>query len=81
MKCRHIGPNTVEIEAGEVAVLFSYATPVAVHIAGEGYYRTSERHSVNTSRHINGWLCGAKATERPQEYFNSMRLLDPRAAS
>lgn len=82
MKCKHIGPNAVEIESHEgISVLFSYATAVGVHIAGEGYYRTAERHSVTTSRHINGWLAGAKATERPQEWFDSLGFTCANAAA
>ena len=39
---------------------------------GSGFYRTSKRFSVTTSRHINQWLHGAKATEREQSFFDEL---------
>lgn len=36
-------------------ILFSYTTPVAVYLPELGYYRTSQRYSVTTSRHVNAW--------------------------
>lgn len=47
-------------------VLYSYNTPVAVRAHGN-YFRTSKKWSVTTSKHINRWLEGVKATEIPQE--------------
>lgn len=56
MKLHHIGSNVTTIEVGDATILFSYDTPVAAHIVGRGFVRTSEHYSVTTSRHINKWL-------------------------
>ncbi len=37
-------------------VLFSYSTPVACHIPGMGYYRTTKAWSRTTSKHITQWV-------------------------
>jgi len=77
MKLNPIASNMTEIEtAGGITVLFSYSTPVACHIQGEGYYRTDKHHSVTTSRHINKWLAlnGACVRDavKPQAYFDGL---------
>lgn len=56
MKLNSLGPNQTEIEVGDVTVLFSYKTPVAFHVTGKGYFRTKERFSSTTTKHINKWL-------------------------
>lgn len=56
MKLHHIGSNVTTIEVGDATILFSYDTPVAAHIVGRGFLRTSEHYSATTSRHINKWL-------------------------
>lgn len=61
MKVRNIGSNMTELELGSKTILFSYQTPVAAHIEGEGYVRTSKHWSVTTSRHINKWLASNRA--------------------
>lgn len=71
MRCSQIGGNATVIEGDRVSVLFSYATPVAAHIQGRGYFRTATKHSVTTSRHINGWVQGS-AEVLPQEWFNAL---------
>ena len=48
MRCSQIGGNATVIEGDRVSVLFSYATPVAAHIQGRGYFRTATKHSVTT---------------------------------
>ena len=56
MKIKPIGSNQTELHLADGrVVLFSYETPVALHVPGEGYYRTSERYSVTTSKHVNRW--------------------------
>lgn len=75
MKLRNLGPNQTQLhltyEGLEYVVLFSYDTPVAALI-GPTYYRTSKKHSVTTSRHINKWLGTVKAEEKPQEFFDNL---------
>lgn len=56
MRLRSLGGNANELEVDGVTILFSYATPVAAHVPGAGFFRTSERYSSTTSKHINGWL-------------------------
>lgn len=74
MKLNRLGPQAIEVDGGNVRVLFSYATPVAAWVNGEGFYRTSTKHSVTTSRHINAWLAGAKAEEREQSWFDDLYI-------
>jgi hypothetical protein len=77
MKLKPIASNMTEIEtAGGISVLFSYSTPVACHIQGEGYYRTDKHHSGPIRRQINKWLAinGGTAYKgtKPQAYFDGM---------
>ena len=53
-------------------VLFSYETPVAAFIEGEGYVRTATKYSVTTSRHINKWLDGMVAREVDQGVIDAL---------
>lgn len=57
-----------------VSILVSYETPVACHIEGVGYFKTSKKWSKTTSRHISQWLREAPATiaEKPQEFFDNL---------
>ena len=77
MKLIHVASNQTELElASGVTVFFSYKTPVACHIPGEGYYKTDCRWSRTTSKHIGQFLIrnGAhgQAIERPQSFFDSL---------
>ena len=54
-----ISPNRTEIELPSgLSVLYSYSTPVAVHVPGVGHLKTETRYSVTTSKHISQWLDG-----------------------
>ena len=55
-RLRNIGPNQTEIKTGDRTVLYSYSTPVVVHVHGIGYFRTETRYSKTTSKHINQYL-------------------------
>lgn len=57
--------NAIVLSNNGVEVLFSYETPVAAFIPGQGYIRTETFWSVTTSRHINQWT-GPDATRVPQ---------------
>jgi hypothetical protein len=76
LKLRPLASNMTELELGDKTILFSYRTPVACHIAGEGYYRTDKHWSPTTSRHINIWLknmMGAREwTTKDQSFFDEM---------
>ncbi len=69
MKLKKIGSNMTELWTDSACVLFSYDTPVAANNFGEGFVRTSTKHSQTTTRHINKWLDGVIADERPQAFF------------
>lgn len=80
MKLNPIGLNMTEVEVNEnVTIFFSYKTPVAAFVSGEGYLKTEKKWSVTTSRHINKWLdkiggvgTSAIAQTRPQEFFDNL---------
>ena len=71
MQLTPIASNMTEVETSEARILFSYRTPVAAYIFGEGYVKTEKKWSVTTSRHINKW--GAKdAKEVPQARLDNL---------
>ena len=72
MKLTPIASNMTEVDMGDVVVMFSYSTPVAALVKGDGYYRTEKKWSMTTSRHINKWLNGIKASEAPQDFFDNL---------
>jgi hypothetical protein len=61
MKLIPLGPNCNEVQFSRGQVLFSYKTPVAVSLDEQidghavGVYRTSEKFSNTTTKHINQW--------------------------
>lgn len=61
-KVRPIGSNQTEVQHGNVKILYSYETPVAVAVVrsippgGTEWYVTDKKWSVVTKRHINKWL-------------------------
>ena len=72
MQLKPIASNMTQLDLNNgYQVLFSYQTPVAC-LSDNGYYRTSKKWSVTTSRHINKWLDGVLAKEQPQEFFDSL---------
>ena len=63
MNLRPLGPNqTLIITDDGSEYFFSYQTCVAGYTPGEGYWRTSTKHSVTTSKHTNKYLDGVTAT-------------------
>ena len=76
MQLTPIASNMTEVETSDARVLFSYSTPVAAYIYGEGFVRTEKWYSVTTSRHINKWLDGSQAKEVPQEKINLLAQVD-----
>ena len=72
MKLNNLGNNQAELSINSVGtVLFSYNTPVAARTP-EGIFKTSKKWSNTTSKHINAWLNGARAEEKPQEFFDNL---------
>ena len=70
MRLINCGPNKTELvfESPDKSVFFSYETPVAVRV-GPTYYRTEEKFSMTTTKHINSWLDGTYATFMPQDFI------------
>jgi len=56
MRLTPIGTNQTEVETADARIFFSYKTPVAAYIFGEGFVRSENFFSVTTSRHINKWI-------------------------
>jgi hypothetical protein len=50
-----LAPNVTTVQHGSNLILYSYNTPVAI-LAPSGMYRTSQKWSTTTSRHINRWF-------------------------
>ena len=72
MQLTPIGSNMTEVETADARILFSYRTPVAAYVFGEGYVKTSTWYSTTTSRHINKWLQGVNADTVDQEMLDSL---------
>ena len=72
MQLTPIASNMTEVETSEARILFSYRTPVAAYVFGEGYVRTEKWWSVTTSRHINKCLDGGTAKEVSQTYLDNL---------
>ena len=77
MKLNSVAANQTEVELGNgTTVFFSYKTPVAAHIPGEGYVKTDKRWSVTTSKHIGQFIArngGSGAVQvKPQAFFDSL---------
>lgn len=58
LSLQNIGKNVNVLHTDKASVLFSYGTPVAAFITGKknGWYRTKQKYSRTTSKHINKWL-------------------------
>ena len=75
MKLYSIAKNQTEIIVNHITVFFSYNTPVACHITGQGFFRTATKYSTTTTKHINKFINrngGNDAAEKPQEFFNDL---------
>ena len=72
MQLTPIASNMTEVETSEARILFSYRTPVAAYVFGEGFVRTEKWWSVTTSRHINKWLDGGTPKEVAQTYLDNL---------
>jgi hypothetical protein len=82
MNLNPIKANMTELDlCNGTKVLFSYRTPVAVHISELSesgtrnwhQYKTDKRWSNTTQRHINAWNpMGGAYGIRPQEYFDNL---------
>ena len=63
IKLKQLASNMTCLYKDGNEILFSYQTPVAVYdVKRDEYLRTETKFSQTTSRHINKWLQGVKAT-------------------
>ena len=61
MRITQIGKQNARIvESRGCTVLYSYSTPVALESPDGVWYRTEEKHSVTTSKHINKFIPNGK---------------------
>ena len=72
MRAKVIGSNMAEISIADWTILISYETPVAANHRVRGFYRTSEKFSSTTTRHINKWLDGVRAKIVDQDFFDTL---------
>lgn len=57
MKLNNFASNQTQVNLNDgTVILFSYKTPVAAFVPGQGYVRTNHKWSRTTSKHINAWL-------------------------
>jgi len=67
MNLKVLGANRTEITLSSgLSVLYSYSTPVAVHVPGVGYLKTETKYSRTTSKHIGQWIGSAQSRIVPQ---------------
>ena len=71
MQLTPIASNMTEIETKDARILFSYRTPVAAYIFGEGFVKTEKYWSVTTSR-LYYKRCARDAKEIPQSRLDSL---------
>jgi len=75
MKIKPIASNMTELVSNDgTVILFSYQTPVACKLNGN-YYKTSQKWSVTTSRHISKWLSGVQAGLAEQSFFDNLTAI------
>ena len=72
MTLNPIGANQNEVQIGRYRILFSYLTPVCVITTDHHYYKTNQFFSRTTSKHINSFLDGRTAEEKPQSWFDDL---------
>ena len=77
VKLKQVAPNQTEVELTDgTTVFFSYSTPVAAHVPGEGYCKTDKQWSRTTSKHIGQFIArnggSGKTVEKPQSFFDQM---------
>ena len=72
MKLKQIGNNQSLISYNNgTDVLFSYETPVAGYILGEGYFITEQYYSNTTSKHVNAFINNAGTDIKPKKVEQS----------
>jgi len=76
-KIQNLGTNKLEIyfDKSNLILLQSYETIVAARLENLDYVRTSTKWSRATTKHINKWLEGVEAIEKPQTFFDKFTKL------
>lgn len=70
MTLTNIGSNQTEISlANGDRLFFSYSTCVAARVSGK-FYRTAQKWSATTSKHVSKWLDGRNAENKEQSFFD-----------
>lgn len=73
MKIQRQGDNaTVTTFSDGSELFFSYVTPVAGFIPDMGYFRTTKKWSITTSKHINKYLDGISAKKISQDELDAI---------
>lgn len=74
MKLNQLGANRTQLTLKDgTLVLFSYETPVAAFVPGQGYLVSSVHYSRTTSKHIGQWIGpDAKRTSVTQATINTL---------
>jgi len=68
-KMKSVGSNQFELRTNTGIVFYSYETPVAFFDALRGYFKTEEKFSRTTSKHVNNW-CPSNAVVLNSEEFS-----------
>ncbi len=75
MNLKPVGANQTEVERADgTTILYSYQTPVAAFVPGNGALCTSQKYSTTTSRHISAAVqrWGATRTEVDQSVIDKL---------
>ena len=77
MNIKSIAANQTEVVlANGTTVFVSYKTPVACHVPGKGFFKTAQKWSVTTSKHITQFIArhggSGKVEEKPQAWFDAL---------
>lgn len=73
MKLKKVGSNMTQLTTSNYIVLFSYDTTVAYEDKGTGMcYKTSQKWSRTTSKHISKWLGGRIASDVSQDVLDGL---------
>lgn len=77
MKLKTLGNNQTVLETNHGwLILYSYDTPVAgYNPILNVWFKTTQKHSLTTTRHINKWLDGKSVVSMEQADINNIGFL------
>lgn len=80
MKLRQLSDNCHELVLAKGTILFSYEIPVAVSYDipignKHGVFKTSNKFSKTTSKHINAWTATQREMTQPEIYAAAAEIL------